>query len=72
MIVKNENRKLSRDTARRIIRKIKMDDNMKSLINRISTEKKNKNFDKIKELEIEFVIIKYANNPNNLQSALKI
>ena len=41
---------------------------MKSLLNKIRTEKRKKNnFDKIKEL----VKIKYSNNPNKLQSELK-
>ena len=46
---------------------------MKLLINKIKSEKRkrNKNSDKIKELETLLVIIKYANNPNKLQSALK-
>ena len=46
---------------------------MKSLLNEIKTEKKkiNKNCDKIKELEIELVKIKYANNPKKIQSELK-
>ena len=46
---------------------------MKSLFNKIKTEKKekNKSFDKVKEVEIEIVKIKYANNPNKLQSELK-
>ena len=46
---------------------------MKSLINKIKTEKKkkNKNFDEVKELEIELVKIKYANNSNKLYSELR-
>ena len=44
---------------------------MKLLLNKIKTEKKNKNLDKIKQLEIELVNIKYAKDPNKLQSALK-
>ena len=46
---------------------------MKLLFNKIKTEKKkkNKNLDKIKQLEIELVKIKYANNPKKLQSELK-
>ena len=73
VIINYENKKLSRNRKRRIERKNKMDDNMKSLLNKIKTEKmkKNKNLDKIKELEILLVRIKYANDPNKLQSALK-
>ena len=50
-----------------------MNDKMKSLLNKIKTERKNKNknFDKIKKLEIQLVKIKYANSPNNVQSELK-
>ena len=73
MIMKNENKKLSRKRKSRIERKIKMDDEMNSFLNKIKNEKskrKNKNYDKIKNLEIELVKIKYANNPNKLQSAL--
>ena len=46
---------------------------MKLFLNNIKTEKKNKikNNDKIKELEIELVKVKYANNPTKLQSELK-
>ena len=40
-------------------------------LNKIKSEKKKKNSDKIKQLEILLVEIKYALNPNNLQSALK-
>ena len=50
-----------------------MDGSMKLILNKIKTEKKKKKkFDKIKELEIELVKIKYANNPNKLQSELKV
>ena len=46
---------------------------MKSILNKILSEKKkkNKNVNKIKELEIKLVKIKYANNPNKLQFELK-
>ena len=69
----NENKKLSRNRKRRIERRIKIDDKLKTLLNKIKTgkKKKNKKIIKIKELEIELVIIKYANNPNKLQSELK-
>ena len=73
MIINNENKKLSRNRKRRIQRKNKINDDMKLLLNKIKTEKKkkNKNSDKIKQLEILLVQIKYANDPNKLQSALK-
>ena len=73
MIINNENKKLSRNRKKRIERKNKMNDDMKFLLNKIKSEKKkkNKNFDKIRQLEILLVILKYANDPNKLQSALK-
>ena len=73
MITINENKKLSRNTKRRIERKSKLDDDLKLLLNKIKSEKRKRNkiLDKIKELEILLVNIKYANNPNKLQSELK-
>ena len=73
MILNNENKKLSRKRKRRILRIIKNDDNMKSLLNKTKTEKKknNKNIENFKELELELLQIKYAINPNKLQSELK-
>ena len=73
MIIKNENKKLSRNRKRRIIRRLNMSNDMKLLINKIKSEKKkrNENLDEIKELEILLVNIKYANDPNKLQSELK-
>ena len=73
MIINNENKKLSRNRKRRIDRKNKLNDHMKILLNKIKSEKKkkNKNLDKIKELEILLVNIIYANDPNKLQSELK-
>ena len=69
----NENKKLSRNSKRRIDRKNKTNDDMKLLLNKIKSEKKNKykNFDKIKQLEILLVRIKYADKPDKLESALK-
>ena len=67
----NENKKISRKRERRMGRKIKMNDKMKITLNKIIYEKKKKNIKKIKELEIELVKIKYGNNPNKLQNALK-
>ena len=66
----NENKKLSGNRKIRIERKNKIDDKMKLFSNKIKT-KKNRKLDKIKILEILLVKIKYANNPNKLQSALK-
>ena len=73
MVINNENNKLSRNRKRRIERKSKLNDNMKLLLNKIKSEKRkrNKDFDKIKQLEILLVNIKYANNPKKLQSELK-
>ena len=39
----NENRKLSRNRKRRINRRNKINDDMKLLLNKIKSEKKNKN-----------------------------
>ena len=73
LIIDNENKKLSRNRKRRIERKNKLNDDVKLLINKIKSEKKkkNKNLDKIKQLEILLVNIKYATDPNKLQSELK-
>ena len=70
MISNNENKKLSRDRKRRIERKIGMSIDMKLLLNKIKTEKKKKILDKFKQSEILLVNIKYANDPNKLQSEL--
>ena len=69
----NENKKLSRNRKRRIERKNKLNDDMKLLLNKIKSEKKkkNKNLEKIKQLQILLVNIKYANDPNKLENALK-
>ena len=69
----NENKKLSQKRKLRIERKHKMIDDMKLLLNKIESEKRkrNKNLDKIKQLEILLVQIKYADNPNKLNNALK-
>ena len=40
MIFKNENKKLSRNTKRRIDRRNKINDDMKTIINKTKTEKK--------------------------------
>ena len=39
----NENKKLSRNGKRRIERRIKIDDKLKTILNNIKTEKKKKN-----------------------------
>ena len=71
VIIDNENKRLSRNRKRRTNRKNKLNDDMKLLLNKIKSEKKKKNLDKVKQLEILLVQIKYANNPNKLQSELK-
>ena len=73
MIINNENKKLSKNRKRRITRTLNMNNDMKLLLNKIKSEKKkrNKNLDKIKELEILLVNIKYANDPKRLEKALK-
>ena len=69
----NENIKLSRNRKRRHERRIKIDDKLKTTLNKITAEKrkKSKKIDEIKELEIELVKIIYANKPKKLQSELK-
>ena len=73
MIMNNENKKLSRNRKRRLERKSKKDNNLKLLLNKIKSEKRkrNKNLDKIRQIEILLVQIKYANNPKKLENALK-
>ena len=73
MIINNENKKLSRNRKKRIDRRNKINDDMNLLLRKIKSEKKakNKNLDKIKQLEILLVRIKYADNPNKIESALK-
>ena len=69
----NENKKLSRNRKKRIGRRKKINDVMKLLSNKIRTEKKQKkkNFDKIIQLEILLVRIKYADKPIKLERALR-
>ena len=70
MKMSNENKELSRNRKRRIEQKFRMVDRIKSLLNKIKTEKKKKYKNiKIKKLEIDLVKIKYANDPNELASA---
>ena len=73
MIINNETKKLSRNRKRRIDRRNKINNEMKLLLNKIKSEKKkkNKDFDKIKQLEILLVQIKYTDKPDKLASALK-
>ena len=73
VIINNDNKKLSRNRKRRIIRRLNMSDDMKLLLNKIKSEKKkkNKNLDKNKNLEILLVKIKYANDPKKLHNAIK-
>ena len=69
----SENKKLSQNRKRRIERKLRMNDDMKFILNKIESDKKKKNekLDIIKQLEKLLVKIKYANNPNKLQSESK-
>ena len=73
MIMDNETKKLSRNRRRRIERKKNFSDDMKILLNKIKSEKRKeyKNFNKIKQLEILLVQIKYADKPDELENALK-
>ena len=70
MIMDNENKKLSRN-RRRIQRKKNFSNDMKLLLNKIKSEKKKKNLDKIRHLEILIVNIKYKENPKKIHNALK-
>ena len=70
----NENQKLSRKRKRRIERNDKINNDEKLLLNRLKSaekKKKNKKFEKIKQLKILLVNIKYVNTPNKLQPELK-
>ena len=49
MIMNKENKKLSRNGRRGIEQRLKIDDRMKSLINKIKTEEKKKNKDENKK-----------------------
>ena len=73
MKMNNEKEKLSQNRKGRIERRIKIDDKMKPKVNEIKTEKKKKqkNYDRIKESEIEMVKFKYFKYPNLLESKLK-
>ena len=71
LIIDNENKRLSRNRKRRIDRRKKNNNDMKLLINETKSENKKKNLDKVKQLEIVLVQIKYVNNPTKSQSALK-
>ena len=71
MIINNESKKLSRNRKGRIERENKIDKNMKLLLSKIKSEKKNKNLDKVKQLEILLVNMKYANDLKKLKNPLK-
>ena len=73
MIINNETKKLSRNRRRRINRRNKLSSDEKLILNKIKSEKKkkNRNFDKIKQLKILLVNIRYVNDPEKLYNALK-
>ena len=73
VILNNENKNLSRNRKRRINLKNKLNDDMILLLNKIKSEKRkrNKDLDKIKQLEVLLINIKYANDPNKLENALR-
>ena len=73
MIIDNENETLSRSRIRRIDHRNKINIDMKLLLDKIKSEKKtiNKDINKIKQLEILLVKIKYADKPDKLESALR-
>ena len=55
MIMNNEKENISRNRKRGIDRRMKIDDKIRSILNKIKCQKKNEKFDKIKELKIELV-----------------
>ena len=69
MTMNNENKKFSRKGKRRIERKIEKYDRIKPELNKIKSEKKNKNksISKMEELEIELIKTKYVNSPAKLE-----
>ena len=69
----NENKMLSRKRKRRIERRNRMNDDINIILNRIKTEKERiyGNDEKIKQLEILLVRMKYADKPDKLESALR-
>ena len=73
MIINNETKKLSRNRKRRITRKLNISNDMKSILNKIKSvkKKKNRNIDKITQLKIQLVSIRYANDLKKLNNALK-
>ena len=75
MILNNENKKISRNGKKRSERRVKLDDKMKSFLNKNKSGKKRKTtikiLTKIKELDIKLVKIKYVINPILLESKLK-
>ena len=68
-IIKNENKRLSRNKKRRIEQKMATDDKMQFSFNKNKAEKKK--IDRFKQLENKLVKIKYVSNPNLLESKLK-
>ena len=73
MIMDNEKIKSSRNRRSRNERKNDMSSDMILLLNKNKPEKRKRirNFNKIRQLEILLVNIKYANDSNNLEDALK-
>ena len=74
MIMNNDKKKLSRNRKRRIEQRNRMNDDIKLLINKIKTKKKkrSKNDEKIKQLEILLVRIKYADKADKLEWYMKL
>ena len=75
MIMDNENKTLSRIRKRRIERRKKIDDKMKSLLKKLKLKRKTEiklfiNL-KTKKLNCQLVKSKYVKNPNLLESNLK-
>ena len=74
MMMDNENKELSRSRKRKIERKIRIDERMKSFLIGIKTEKKKnyKNIKKIKNSKTELVKINYADKPGKLKCFKRI
>ena len=67
----NENQKISSKVERRATRKENLNKGLKNLLYSVKQAKRRKKIDKIKELEIKIVKLKYTNNPNKLEYETK-
>ena len=69
----NKNEDLSRNRTKRVEGKCKLNGKTKFSLSKTESEtkKKNKKFNKTKQLEFELLKIKYATNPNKLKPELE-